>query len=98
MTKSDSSFKELNFKVHGRVQGVCYRWFVKEEADACSALGWVKNCWDGTVEGVLQGKKQDLEHLMLKMNIGPPLAHVDHVDIQWQPVSEKMLQLFEIRF
>jgi hypothetical protein len=34
--------------VRGRVQGVGYRAFVADEADACNLEGWVRNCRDGS--------------------------------------------------
>jgi len=35
--------------VRGRVQGVGYRAFVADEADARNLEGWVRNCRDGSV-------------------------------------------------
>ncbi|HEY7509386.1 MAG TPA: acylphosphatase, partial [Vicinamibacteria bacterium] len=42
------------FVVHGRVQGVGYRYFVQREADARGVTGFVRNLPDGSVEVVAE--------------------------------------------
>ena len=46
--------------VKGRVQGVGYRYFVRQTAQSLSLTGWVRNCPDGDVEAQAQGGEQDL--------------------------------------
>ena len=47
--------KEVYCTVHGEVQGVFFRQFVKEKADQLGVFGYAKNLPDGTVEIVAQG-------------------------------------------
>jgi acylphosphatase len=82
--------------ISGRVQGVCFRWFVEEHANKLGIKGWVKNCYDGTVEAVLQGTKKSLETLISILHEGPPLSRVDSININWEKFSH-LFDDFSIR-
>ena len=41
--------------VHGRVQGVGFRYIASSIAAGCHVTGWVRNQYDGTVEIEVQG-------------------------------------------
>lgn len=72
--------------VHGQVQMVGFRYFVAEQAAALKIRGWVRNGEGGTtVEVVAVGADAVLRQLETALRKGPPLAHVDRVDIDWQP-------------
>lgn len=45
----------LKLTLSGRVQGVGMRFFVHRSARQFNITGYVKNCYDGTVEALLQG-------------------------------------------
>ncbi len=45
----------FRIKVFGMVQGVGFRYYTKQEADALELKGWVMNCSDGTVDIQVQG-------------------------------------------
>jgi acylphosphatase len=63
--------------VHGRVQGVGFRWFVAKAANACNVDGTVRNLRDGRVEVVGQGSAACLEQLEQRLRQGPPASRVD---------------------
>ena len=44
--------------VHGHVQRVYFRGSLKQQADACGVVGWVRNRADGSVEALLQGSRE----------------------------------------
>ncbi len=74
--------------VHGRVQGVNFRYFVERYADALGLKGYVKNLSDGmTVEVCAEGEKGKLDELLDLLNSGPPRARVDRVDAAWSEYS-----------
>lgn len=68
--------------VHGRVQGVSFRWYTAEEATRLGLVGWVRNEPDGTVRLEAQGPEEDVEALVAWVHHGPPLARVVSVDVE----------------
>jgi acylphosphatase len=72
--------------VHGRVQGVNFRFFVLRNATALGVKGYVKNLSDGrALEVYAEGEKENLDELLGYLNIGPPRAEVRRVDVKWSP-------------
>jgi acylphosphatase len=67
-------------RVTGRVQGVGFRWFVRERADALGLSGWVKNRSDGSVELLVAGDAQASEQFLAAVRRGPPHARVDALE------------------
>jgi len=68
--------------VRGRVQGVGYRWFVRERARALGLTGWVRNRQDGSVEVLAIGTDSALEQLRGLLRSGPSGARVSDVEEQ----------------
>ena len=66
--------------IHGRVQGVGYRYAMVEAAAACGVAGWVRNHRDGTVEAFVQGEPTAVESVIAWCWRGPPGAQVTAVD------------------
>ena len=75
--------KGLSAVIHGRVQGVGFRLFVKTRADMVNLSGWVRNRDDGTVEVLAVGKPSDLERFLQEISQGSIGSRVDQVDFQW---------------
>src|SRR5947207_15003923 len=65
--------------IRGRVQGVGYRAWVADEADAESLGGWVRNCRDGSVEALFAGPADIVEAMIASCRRGPSMARVDAV-------------------
>ncbi|HHX44193.1 MAG TPA: acylphosphatase [Chloroflexi bacterium] len=74
--------------VHGRVQGVNFRSATLEKARALGLKGYVANRWDGTVEVVAEGREAAIEALLRWLHSGPPLAHVERVQTNWQAPND----------
>jgi len=66
-------------RVIGRVQGVGYRYALRDEAVRLGVAGWVRNRADGSVEALLQGDAAALAQLIAWARRGPRLAQVDEL-------------------
>ncbi len=71
---------ELHLEIRGRVQGVGFRWFVRETARQLELSGWVKNRRDGAVEIAAAGSSDAVSLLEREVRRGPPGAVVEHVE------------------
>jgi acylphosphatase len=85
MSRSDPAHLEAT--VHGRVQGVGYRYFVVAQASALGLTGWVSNEFDGSVRCVAEGPRSDLQQLLEILKEGPASAWIDHVSEDWLPYT-----------
>jgi acylphosphatase len=81
--------------VRGLVQGVGFRYSMVQEARELALHGWVRNRRDGTVEAVIHGPLDDVQHLVAWVERGPDGAVVKDVDIT--DSDEGDLPLFETR-
>jgi acylphosphatase len=73
----------LNCVVHGRVQGVGFRFYVQEQADRLGLRGWVRNLPGGEVEVEAAGDTEGLKELLKTIQLGPVLSRVDSVEVNW---------------
>lgn len=87
---------QIHAVVHGRVQGVSFRYYTLIEAERQSLAGWVRNRSDGTVETLAVGPREALEHFAAWLQHGPPSARVQKVDLAWSD-AEQTFTTFEIR-
>lgn len=69
----------VELTVRGRVQGVGFRYFARDNARDCGVLGWVRNCWDGSVEAAAQGESDAVERFVERLTKGPRLGHVESI-------------------
>jgi acylphosphatase len=69
--------------IEGRVQGVFFRSFTKDEARARGLTGWVRNLPDGRVEAVFEGERDTVEDMLNWCHKGPPYAYVHQVEVTW---------------
>jgi acylphosphatase len=72
--------------VHGKVQGVGFRYFVQHIAKKLGLQGNVRNCPDSTVEILVEGNGADIERFIEEVRQGPPLSWVHTVDVVDIPV------------
>ena len=82
-------YKRLECIVHGRVQGVSYRAFVKEAARELGLVGFVRNLSDDTVEVVAEGEEAILRDFVQALKERHPFARVERVNEVWrEPTGE----------
>ncbi len=78
--------ESYRFVVTGRVQGVGFRVATRRKAQALGLSGWVRNCADGSVEGLVAGPSfESLGALRDWLRRGPPGAKVE--TLEWQAVD-----------
>jgi len=59
----------------GRVQGVGFRFSVKQIATGFDVVGWVRNLPDGRVELQVRGEPGEVEEFLLEIRENSHLAH-----------------------
>ena len=80
MTQGNQSLIARTYKVHGRVQGVGFRYFVKQNADALGVRGFVRNEDDGGVFVYAVGDRPAIDRLAGAIRTGPRLSEVRTVE------------------
>lgn len=82
------------YTVHGRVQGVGFRWWTRSQAQRLGLAGTVRNLPDGTVEVRASAPAGTLERFEALLRQGPPGAEVKRVETE--PAEEVSQGGFEI--
>ncbi|CAD8073507.1 unnamed protein product [Paramecium primaurelia] len=68
----------FDFQVIGKVQGVYFRKFTKEQGTNLGLVGWVENQKDGSVKGVVQGDQKKCEEMIHWLsNVGSPKSKIE---------------------
>jgi acylphosphatase len=84
--------------VYGRVQGVYFRYFVRNEARKLGLTGYVRNLASGdAIEVQAEGEKPQLDRLLEQLKTGPPGAWVKNVEANWPEYSGQFAD-FRIRY
>ncbi|MFT8310312.1 MAG: acylphosphatase [Sporolactobacillus sp.] len=76
------AMKSVHLMVSGRVQGVGFRYFIKQIASQYHIKGWIRNRDDGRVELAAEGTDRQVDLFIRKMRRGTFLARVEGVEIQ----------------
>ena len=71
--------KAVLVKVEGRVQGVSFRVWVRDEARGLGLSGWVRNEPDGSVSALIGGPEDAVSKMLERLWKGPPAARVTNV-------------------
>lgn len=84
----------LHAIINGRVQGVLFRDSTCRRARSAGVSGWIRNHPAGSVELVLEGKRDAVERVLDFCRVGPPGAQVDSVEVRVeQPQGEQSFEL-----
>ena len=82
-------------RVRGKVQGVWFRRFVQQQAEARGVTGYAENLSDGSVEVLLCGSAEAVAEVQGQVASGPPGAQV--VDVQWREQTQSCPTGFSVR-
>ena len=82
--------------ISGKVQGVGYRYWMKNLAINNNINGWVKNKISGVVEALIIGEEKDVQKLIKLCDIGPSSATIQNIQVNDynQDYSEKGFNIF----
>jgi acylphosphatase len=69
-------------RVTGRVQGVWFRGWTVDQAEALGLDGWVRNRRDGSVEILVSGADEAIDELIRRCRQGPSAARVERVEVE----------------
>ena len=70
----------LRLVIHGRVQGVGFRYWMAREAEMRALDGWVRNLPDGTVEALIAGPEHAVRDMTRECHNGPRFSQVELVE------------------
>ena len=74
--------KAVRVLISGRVQGVWFRAWTKQQATALGLDGWVRNCREGDVEALFAGPDEAVDAMIAECGNGPPHARVSAVSTE----------------
>ena len=72
----------VRVRITGRVQGVNFRGWTRDEAARLGLDGWVRNEADGSVRALLAGPRAKLDAMIERLHEGPPSARVVNVVVE----------------
>lgn len=98
LAERGGSIEAFRARVSGRVQGVGFRWYVREAAVRLGIGGWVRNLGDGDVELYARGPAERLRELRRVVRQGPPASRVDRLEVVDRRVDPDAGSEFEVRF
>jgi acylphosphatase len=76
--------------VHGRVQGVGFRWWTRARASELGLRGYARNLNDGRVEVVAEGPRNGCTRLLELLRSGRTPGSVDVVVERWADARGNM--------
>lgn len=73
--------KNVSIRIHGRVQGVGFRYHTQKIAKENNINGIVKNMVDGSVYIEASGANNEIDHFVSWCHRGPQWAYVEQVEV-----------------
>ena len=90
--------RRVRLVISGRVQGVCFRVYARDEARRLGLRGWVRNLPDGRVEALAQGDPAKIGTFEAWCQRGPSHARVREVEVVEEATDAVELLSFEITY
>ncbi|OGD67947.1 acylphosphatase [Candidatus Berkelbacteria bacterium RIFCSPHIGHO2_12_FULL_36_9] len=89
--------KRIHLLILGNVQGVGFRYNVRQKVMMLGLVGTVENLPDGSVEIVAEGEEEKLQELVKWCKSGYHYAKIDNIKVDWQK-AERTYNDFEIKY
>jgi len=83
--------------IHGKVQGVGFRFFATRVARRLGLRGWIQNLRDGSVEAIVEGDTEKIEEWLVELREGPRYAEVSRIDQEKKELNAKLGE-FDVKF
>ena len=81
-------------RIHGRVQGVGFRWATVDYARQQGVSGWARNRIDGSVEVLVWGDTDAVIRVLDWLRHGPSTAQVERIEVEACEVPDEALDGF----
>lgn len=80
----------------GRVQGVGFRYTIRQLAHGFDVVGYVRNLDDGRVEIVIEGEEGELNRFIQHVSDSDLAPYIRNKTVEWQPPTGEF-RSFSIR-
>ncbi|MEN5166055.1 acylphosphatase [Achromobacter kerstersii] len=94
--QSDTHFETVLVSISGTVQGVGYRHGTVRRAHMLGVTGWVQNLLDGTVEALVQGTPDQVDHMLEWLRRGPPGASVTEITTRREYTDKRYIRFEQV--
>ena len=84
-------------RIHGKVQGVGYRFFATRTARRLGLKGHIANNRDGTVDAVVEGERETIDEWLEELKEGPRYAEVTKIDQETKDFTGRLGD-FDVKF
>ena len=81
--------KTVHAIIEGKVQGVFFRAYTKDEADKLGLSGWVRNLPDRSVEALISGDARSVDRMLSWLETGSPASQVTRVVVEEKQEQEE---------
>jgi len=89
--------EQRHINIHGKVQGVGYRFFATRVARRLGLKGWIANNRDGSVEASGEGEKSAIDEWIEELKEGPRYAEGRKIDQGTKDFSGRLGD-FDVKF
>ena len=89
--------EQRHLRIHGKVQGVGYRFYATRVARRMGLKGWIQNNRDGSVEALVVGEKQAIDDWVEEIREGPRYSEVTKIDSESREFTGKLPD-FDVKF
>ncbi len=89
--------EQRHIHIHGKVQGVGYRFFATRVARRLGLKGSIQNNRDGSVEATVEGEKSTIDEWIEELKEGPRYAEVTRIDQESRDFTGRLGD-FDVKF